>query len=105
MVGDKAALEAVDELAHWLGAGLVSLTNSFDPEMIVVGGGVGALGELLLAPAREIVQKLAIPPGRDRVRIAAARLGNRAGLVGGALNAWERLGETHLAPVGPYSTS
>jgi glucokinase len=94
--GDKAALEAVDELAHWLGVGLVNLTNSFDPEMIVVGGGVSALGELLLGPAREIVRKLAIPPGRDRVRIATARLGNRAGLVGGALNAWERLGETNL---------
>ena len=102
VAGDAAALEAVDELAHWLGVGLVNLTNSFDPEMIVVWGGVSALGELLLGPAREIVRKLAIPPGRDRVRIAPARLGNRAGLVGGALNAWERLGEKYL-PAGSGS--
>ncbi len=97
MAGDRAALDAVDELAHWLGVGLVNMTNAFDPEMIVVGGGVGALGELLLTPAREWLRKLAIPPGRDTVRIAAARLGNRAGLVGGALMAWQALGETTLA--------
>jgi glucokinase len=97
MAGDKAALDAVNELAHWLGVGLVNMTNAFDPEMIVVGGGVGALGELLLAPAREVVRKTAIPPGRASVQIAAAMLGNRAGLVGGALTAWHTLGETILA--------
>jgi glucokinase len=97
LAGDKAALEAVNELARWLGMGLVNLTNAFDPEMIVVGGGVGALGELLLAPARDIVRKLALPPGRDLVQVAAARLGNRAGLVGGALAAWHVLGQTDLA--------
>ena len=101
MAGDKAALDAVGELARWLGVGLVNMTNAFDPEMIVVGGGVGALGELLLTPARELVRKLAIPPGRHGVRIAGARLGNRAGLVGGALTAWQWLGETALAPAAP----
>ena len=99
--GDKAALDAVNELARWLGVGLVNVTNAFDPEMIVVGGGVGALGELLLCPAREVVRKLAIPPGRDSVRVAGARLGNRAGLVGGALNAWQELGETRLSTPKP----
>ena len=94
MAGDKAALDAVTELGRWLGVGLVSVTNIFDPEMIVVGGGVGALGELLLSPARDLVRKLALPPGRDSVHIVGARLGNRAGLVGGALTAWQSLGET-----------
>lgn len=101
VAGDKAALDAVNELARWLGVGLVNVINAFDPEMIVVGGGVGALGELLLRPAREVVRKLAIPPGRDTVRIAGAALGNRAGLVGGALTAWQELGETHLATPKP----
>jgi glucokinase len=96
--GDKAALDAVNELARWLGVGLVSMTNAFDPEMIVVGGGVGALGELLLAPAREVVRKLAIPPGRDSVRIVGAKLGNRAGLIGGALTAWQTLWQPALGP-------
>jgi glucokinase len=73
------------------------MTNAFDPQMIVVGGGVSALGELLLTPAREVMRKLALPPGRDNVRVAAAALGNRAGLVGGGLTAWEWLGEGGFA--------
>ena len=96
LAGDKAALEAVHELARWLGVGLVSVTNAFDPEMIVVGGGVADLGDLLLAPACEVVRKSAMPPGRNSVRVAGASLGNRAGLVGGALAAWQSLGETRL---------
>ncbi len=94
LAGDKAAVDAVHELSRWLGAGLVSITNSFDPEMVVVGGGLGDLGELLLAPARDMVRKLAMPPGRDKVRVESAMLGERAGMIGGALTAWQELGET-----------
>ncbi|MFH0915113.1 MAG: ROK family protein [bacterium] len=90
--GHAGALDAVRELAGWLGIGLLNMTNIFNPEMIVVGGGVGELGELLLEPAREVVRRTAITPNRDQVRIAAAMLGNRAGLVGGGLAAWEVLG-------------
>ncbi len=82
----------VQELAGWLGIGLVGLTHIFDPQMIVVGGGVGELGELILGPAREFVRENAMQPGRDRVQIASAKLGNKAGLVGGGLAAWEVLG-------------
>ena len=87
--GHAGALEAVRELAGWLGVGLVNVTNTFDPEIIVVGGGVGELGELLLEPARDFLQKNAMAPGRDQVKVASAVLGNKAGLVGGALTAWE----------------
>jgi len=81
----------VDQLAGWLGVGLVSLTNTFDPQMIVIGGGVSGLGESLLQPAREYVRNNAMPPGRDQVQIEIAALGNTAGLIGGALVAWEVL--------------
>ena len=89
--GYPGAMAAVDEVARWLGVGLVNLTNTFNPEMIVVGGGVSALGELLLRPARELVREIALPPNKDQVRVAAAALGNTAGLVGGGLVAWEKL--------------
>jgi len=89
--GHPGALEAVDQLAGWLGVGLVSLTNTFDPQMIVIGGGVSGLGESLLQPAREYVRNNAMPPGRDQVQIEIAALGNTAGLIGGALVAWEVL--------------
>jgi len=98
--GHPGALEAARELAGWLGIGLVSVTNVFNPEMIVVGGGVGELGELLLEPAREVVRRMAITPNRDQVRISPAVLGNRAGLVGGGLAAWEVL-EGEGSPGGP----
>jgi len=90
--GDLGALGVVQELAGWLGIGLVGLTHIFDPQMIVVGGGVGELGELILGPARRFVRENAMQPGRDRVEIASAKLGNEAGLVGGGLAAWEVLG-------------
>jgi glucokinase len=89
--GHPGALAAVAELSRWLGVGLINLTDIFDPEMIVVGGGVSELGELVLGPARELVRRHALPPGRDRARVTVAQLGNEAGLVGGALSAWERL--------------
>ena len=50
--GDAAARAAVDEVGRWLGLGLSGLANVFDPEVIVVGGGVARAGELLLEPAR-----------------------------------------------------
>jgi glucokinase len=57
-----------------------------------MGGGVMGAGELLLAPARAEVAARALPPGRDVVRIVAARLGPEAGMVGAGAMAWDELG-------------
>jgi glucokinase len=67
----------------------VSLVNIFNPQVVVIGGGVSAAGELLLEPARRVVAERALPPGRDAVRIERAALGAEAGLVGAALAARE----------------
>jgi glucokinase len=99
--GHIGALEAVRELAGWLGIGLANVANIFNPEMIVVGGGVGELDELLLRPARDYLARNAMAPGRDQVKVASAKLGNRAGLVGGGLAAWEALGSGEVMPPGP----
>lgn len=98
--GHRGALESVRQLADWLGIGLANLTNTFNPEMIVVGGGVGELGELLLYHAREYVKCNAMVPGRDQVQVVSAKLGNRAGLVGAGLAAWEALQGAGEAPAG-----
>jgi len=98
--GHRGAVEAVQQLAEWLGVGLANLTNIFNPEMIVVGGGVGELGELLLRYAREHLMKNAMPPGKDQVRLAAAELGNKAGLVGAGLAAWDLVRSPGAAPAG-----
>ncbi|MCX8033200.1 MAG: ROK family protein [Thermoleophilia bacterium] len=91
--GHPGAQQAVRQLGYWLGVGLVTIVNVFEPEMVVVGGGVSELGEMLLGPAREHLARYAMPPGRDRVKVVTAQLGNQAGMVGGALVAWGALGK------------
>lgn len=90
--GDPVAREVITTIGERLGVGLVSLVNIFNPEVVVIGGGVSAAGELLLEPARRVVAERALPPGRDVVRIVAAAFGPEAGLVGAALAAREQGG-------------
>ena len=84
LAGDAGAREVVDAAGRSLGAGLTGLVNAFNPEVVVVGGGVMAAGNLLLAPAREVVAARALRPSRERVRIVAAGLGEEAGMLGAA---------------------
>jgi glucokinase len=89
--GDKAAVALLAELGHRLGAGIASLVNIFNPELVVVGGGFSAAGDFLLEPARELVAREALSPARELVRIVRAELGTAAGLVGAGLVAFEAL--------------
>jgi glucokinase len=91
--GDPAAIEAITVIGERLGVAIASFVNIFNPEVVVVGGGVIAAGELLLAPAREVVLERALPPSRDEVRIVAARFGVEAGMVGAAALAFDGLHE------------
>jgi len=88
--GNAAAGEAVRVVGTWLGVGIAALLNAFDPEVVVVGGGVIAAGELLLGPARAEAARRALP-ARSAVPIRAARFGQEAGLLGAAALAWEGL--------------
>jgi len=94
--GDAAARDAVAEVAAWLGAGLANLANIFNPDMIVIGGGLSSLGDLLLEPARKLMEAHAIRPNGTVAQVAAAQLGNEAGVVGAALVAWEVLEDVTL---------
>jgi glucokinase len=89
--GDSDAVAILAEIGSRLGAGMVSLVNIFNPELIVVGGGFAAAGDLLLEPARERVAREALSPAREFVRIVRAELGTAAGLVGAGLVAFEVL--------------
>jgi glucokinase len=84
VAGDSFALEVIHEAGEYLGWGLVSLINLFNPEMIVVGGSVAEMGDLLLAPAREVAMSKALKGARRMVRIVKAQLGNNAGILGAA---------------------
>lgn len=81
--GDQEALGLLTELASNLGVGLAGLAKAFDPQAIVVGGGVAALGDLLLQPAR--AQLRSRYAGQvDAPEVVIAALGNEAGVVGAA---------------------
>jgi glucokinase len=90
-VGEPEAVEALAEIGRRLGAGIASFMNVFEPEIVIVGGGFSAAGELLLAPAREIVAREALPPIRNRAPIVLAELGPDAGVIGAAMVAFEAL--------------
>jgi glucokinase len=89
--GDPAAVEAVGLIGRRLGVAIASFVNIFNPEVVVVGGGVLAAGELLLGPAREEMLSRALPPSRDLVQIVPARFGVEAGMVGAAALAFDGL--------------
>jgi glucokinase len=89
--GDARACEALAEIGRHLGAGIGSLVNIFRADLVVVGGGFAAAGNLLFEPAREIVRREALEPLDELVRIVPAELGNTAGLVGAGLVAFEAL--------------
>jgi len=89
--GESEAVEALAGIGRYLGAGIASFVNVFEPEVVVVGGGFGAAGELLLGPAREVVAVEALDPGRDTVRIVQAELGSEAGVIGAGMVGFEAL--------------
>ncbi|HST99079.1 MAG TPA: ROK family glucokinase [Geodermatophilus sp.] len=83
--GDPLALELVTEVGVWLGQGIADLAAVLDPEVVVIGGGVSVLGEMVLGPARARLQRALPGRGfRPGPRIVAAELGAQAGMVGAA---------------------
>ena len=91
--GDEAAIEVLRETGTWLGIGLATYINIFDPEVIAIGGGVSQAGDLVSEPARRELQLRSHSPSRDLVEIRAATLGSEAGMVGAAALARDENGE------------
>ena len=90
--GDPLACEVLAVIGERLGFGLVGLVNTFNPEVIVIGGGAARGGNLLLEPARAVIATRALPPAREGLRIVPAYYGDEAGMMGSALMALESLG-------------
>ena len=83
--GDPLALEVISKAATYLGVGLVNLVNIFNPEMIIIGGGLAKMGDLLLEPARRVVRERAFPLSARLVRIVPSQLGDDAAVLGAAI--------------------
>jgi glucokinase len=89
--GEPRAVEILAGMGRYLGAGIATLVNIFDPELVVIGGGFAAAGDFLLVPAREIVRRDSLGDAGARVQIVRAQLGTAAGLIGAGLVGFESL--------------
>jgi glucokinase len=90
--GDAEAIALLERIGRYVGAAAASFVNALEPELIVVGGGFGeAAAEFLRVPAREVLARDALEPGRDTVRIVEAQLGTDAGVIGAGMIAFEAL--------------
>ena len=88
--GDSLACDIVARAATYLGIGLANLVNIFNPELIVIGGGVSKMGNMLLAPARKAIREIAFKLPARTARIVRARLGSNAGIIGAAVYVFEQ---------------
>ncbi len=86
---DALAQKIWNETTEYLGRGLAVVINSFNPEVIVVGGGVTAAGDLLFKPVREKALRYAFPRLAAVCSIVPAGLGSNVGVVGAAACAFE----------------
>jgi glucokinase len=94
LAGPGDARDVLEQVGTWLGLGIASFVNVFNPELVVLGGGFARAGDLLFEPARRVVAERALVPGRDLVRIVPAQLGVEAGLIGAGLVGYEALAAT-----------
>jgi glucokinase len=99
--GDPLACRVLDVLGRRVGIGVANAINLFDPEEVVIGGGVSAAGDLLLEPAIEVAKQFALPGVGTRTRIRVARRGPEAGVLGAALLAVQELTEDERATPPP----
>lgn len=83
--GDAKGCEALHILGTRLGLGIANVINTFDPEVVAIGGGVSRAGDLLLKPARASAARFVLEGVGTRTEIRIAKLGPQAGVRGAAL--------------------
>ena len=83
--GDALCREVVNTAGRYLGVGLGNLVNIFNPQMIIIGGGVSGMGEMILRPARRSMKEYAFKLPARTVKIVRAGLGVDSGLLGAAV--------------------
>ncbi len=87
--GDEGGIEVLAKAGHYLGAGLVSISNTFNPEAIVIGGGAAAgAGDFVVAPAKEHFAKYGLSPNKEIAEVVPAQFGPEAGMLGSAAMAF-----------------
>lgn len=82
--GDRFCESIVNNVFFYLGLGIASIVNIFNPEMVVIGGGLSLAGDYLLNSVKEIALQNIMPPLRENVEIVLSKSGNNAGIIGAA---------------------
>jgi glucokinase len=97
--GDPLAVRIWDETTGMLGSAVANILDAFNPELVVLGGGVTRAGAQLLDPVRETGLRLAMPPARGAAEVVLAELGDDLGIVSAAAVALERVPEAGGRPL------
>lgn len=89
--GDRMALNVFREAGRLLGFGVANIVSLFDPEVIIIGGGMAGAADLYFDSLREAMLKRAQPLAARQVKLAVSKLGDEANLFGCARLAWQWL--------------
>jgi glucokinase len=89
--GDSLAKKLISRTGYYVGVGLANLINIFNPELIVIGGGLSNIGDMLLKPAFKTAGERAYKEAFQAVRFAAAELGRNSGVIGAAAYALQEM--------------
>ena len=92
--GDRLAQQVLQEAGRWLGIGVVNLILLFDPEMVIIGGGVAGAGDFLLEPVRQAVKRWVVPYFEREVPVVQSRLGGNSNLMGAVALALDEIQAT-----------
>lgn len=93
--GDALAVQVFGRSGQYIGGTLATIVNFYNPSLIVLGGGVTAVGDLLLASIRQTVYRRSLPLATRDLRIAQSALGDKAGLYGAAFVVIDELFSRH----------
>jgi len=89
--GDSLAKELIARTGYYVGVGLANLVNIFNPELIVIGGGLSNIGDMLLKPAFKVAGERSFKEAFQAVRFASAGLGPSSGVLGAAAFAFQEM--------------
>jgi glucokinase len=98
--GDPDSIRLMDRFAENLGVGLSNAVNAYEPELIVIGGGLSGAADLFLEKAWEEARTRALPALFARVRVQVARAGAQAGVIGAGLMAAQELERRNMDTAG-----
>jgi len=85
--GDLVAQQILRQAGSYIGIAIAGLVNLFNPGMVIIGGGVSQMGDIILEPIRQVVNRRSLPAATRVVRITTAMLGRRSSSIGAVIQA------------------